>query len=83
MPEEYFLNLLGSKKKWVGLNLPGECHYLQGIVRLLRQSDAQLFAGWRDHPSIYDATILRKIDSLAAKASQLLQVSFHNSILCY
>lgn len=24
-----------------------------GIVRLLRQTDAQMFYGWRHHPSLY------------------------------
>ena len=44
-------------------------------MRLLCQSDAQLFAGWRDNPSVYDAKILRKIDNLATKASHLLLAS--------
>ena len=47
----------------------------QGIVRLLRQSDAQLFAGWGDHDSISDPKMLRKIDALADKAAGLLQAS--------
>lgn len=50
-------------------------HTQQGIVRLLRQSDAQLFAGWDGHPSINDVTTLEKIDCLANKAATLLQVS--------
>ena len=50
-------------------------HTQQGIVRLLRQSDAQLFAGWGAHPSINDVTILETIDCLANKAALLLQVS--------
>lgn len=50
-------------------------HTRQGIVRLLRQSDAQLFAGWDGHPSINDVTTLEKIDCLANKAATLLQVS--------
>ena len=50
-------------------------HTQQGIVRLLRQSDAQLFAGWGGHPSINDVTTLEKIDYLANKAATLLQVS--------
>lgn len=44
-----------------------------GIVRLLRQSDAQLFAGWGAHPSINDAAILTKISCLAVKAATLLK----------
>ena len=50
-------------------------HTQQGIVRLLRQSDAQLFAGWAAHPSINDVKILETIDCLANKAAMLLQVS--------
>lgn len=43
-------------------------------MRLLRQSDAQLFAGWGNHHSIQDTEILQKIDHLANKAASLLQV---------
>ena len=43
-------------------------------MRLLRQSDAQLFAGWGDHDSISDESILRKIDYLADAAAALLKV---------
>ena len=47
----------------------------QGIVRTLRQSDAQLFAGWGSHPSIADTEILAKIGRLADKAATLLKVT--------
>ena len=50
-------------------------HTQQGIVRLLRQSDAQLFAGWGAHPSISDGKILERIDHIADKAAMLLNVS--------
>lgn len=43
-------------------------------MRTLRQSDAQLFAGWGSHPSIIDAAMLEKIDLLANKAATLLKV---------
>ena len=43
-------------------------------MRLLRQSDAQLFAGWGRHPSVQDAAILHKMDRLADRAAALLQV---------
>ena len=48
--------------------------FFKGIVRTLRQSDAQLFAGWGSHPSISDAAMLEKIDHLANKAATLLKV---------
>lgn len=48
--------------------------HMQGIVRLLRQSDAQLFAGWGNHDTISEPKMLRKIDALADKAAALLQV---------
>jgi hypothetical protein len=43
-------------------------------VRTLRQSDAQLFAGWGSHPSIGDTAMLEKIDRLANKAAARLKV---------
>ena len=49
--------------------------FLQGIVRTLRQSDAQLFAGWGSYPSISDTVMLEKIDCLADKAATLLKVA--------
>ena len=49
--------------------------YLQGIVRTLRQSDAQLFAGWGSYPSISDTAMLEKVDRLASKAATLLKVA--------
>ena len=56
------------------LRLSFLCFFIQGIVRTLRQSDAQLFAGWGSHPSIGDAAMLEKIDRLANKAAALLKV---------
>ena len=49
---------------------------LQGIVRTLRQSDAQLFAGWGAHPSVCDTIMLDKIDRLADKTATLLKVVY-------
>lgn len=46
----------------------------QGIVRLLCQSDAQLFAGWGGHPSVNDSSILEKLSNLSQKALHLLKV---------
>ena len=54
--------------------------FLQGIVRLLRQSDAQLFAGWGSFSALSDASILRKIDHLAQKVATLLQVHHYNVV---
>ena len=48
--------------------------FFKGIVRTLRQSDAQLFAGWGSYPSISDTVMLEKIDCLANKAAKLLKV---------
>jgi len=50
-------------------------HTQQGIVRLLRQSDAQLFVGWGAHPSISDGKILERINHVVNKAAMLLTVS--------
>ena len=57
-------------------------YYAQGIVRLLRQSDAQLFAGWSSYPSIADLEILEKISFLADKATTLIKV-FSKSIFTF
>ena len=56
-------------------------HTQQGIVRLLRQSDAQLFAGWGAHPGISDGKILERIDHIADKAAMLLNVSAYSSLV--
>lgn len=48
---------------------------MQGIVRLLRQSDAQLFSGWGPHGCINDSDVLAKLDKCAEKAATLLRVS--------
>lgn len=42
------------------------------ILRILRQSDAQLFSGWRHHPCIYDTQILHSIDLLVEKTKLML-----------
>lgn len=49
-------------------------HLLQGIVRLLRQCDAQLFSGFQGYEAVTDAGILHKICKLAASISWLLKV---------
>lgn len=44
-------------------------------MHLLRQSDSQLFSGWRDYESVYDTRILQKVDFLADCAASLIKVS--------
>ncbi len=44
-----------------------------GIVRIFRQSDAQLFAGWRDFPGILDTEILRKMSRLVDWTLEILR----------
>eukprot|EP00048_Salpingoeca_helianthica_P008418 m.122245 g.122245 ORF g.122245 m.122245 type:complete len:597 (+) comp14596_c2_seq1:44-1834(+) len=39
-----------------------------GIVRMLRQTDAQLFAGWRGEPCVLDPEILEKLRALEEQA---------------
>lgn len=50
-------------------------------MRVLRQSDAQLFSGWGGHLSICDVEMLGKIDVLADKAAALLQVKISSWVL--
>lgn len=44
-----------------------------GIVRILRQVDAQMFIGWRDFPGIYDLDILRKMSLLVDWLTEVLE----------
>ena len=48
---------------------------LQGIVRQLRESDAQLFAGWGGHVGINDVAVLRKLHNISQTAIRLLKVT--------
>ncbi len=43
-----------------------------GIVRLLRQSDAQLFAGWNGYPALSDLAVHRQLARLASLTGDLL-----------
>lgn len=54
----------------------------QGIVRLLRQSDAQLFAGWGGYPGVNDGVMLNKLDQLASQAAALLKVTLFMATKC-
>lgn len=51
---------------------------LQGIVRTLQASDAQLFSGWGQYPCINDSDILNTLDQLAHTAARLLKVCGSN-----
>ena len=57
----------------------GHLYTSQGIVRLLRQSDAQLFAGWGGYPGVNDSVILNKLDQLTSQAAALLKVTIYGS----
>ena len=50
---------------------------MQGIVRQLRQSDAQLFAGWGGHAGINDAAVLEKLRKISQTAVRLLKVCYN------
>eukprot|EP00049_Salpingoeca_infusionum_P009545 m.161685 g.161685 ORF g.161685 m.161685 type:complete len:589 (-) comp14364_c1_seq9:299-2065(-) len=43
-----------------------------GIARLLRQTDQQLFSGWRQHASIYDDEIQSRVQELAVAVEALV-----------
>ena len=47
---------------------------LQGIVRQLRESDAQLFAAWGGHAGINDTAVLKKLHKISQTAVRLLKV---------
>lgn len=44
-----------------------------GIVRLLRQSDVQIFAGWEEWESLCDQPILQTLEDLADAVQPYLQ----------
>eukprot|EP00047_Mylnosiga_fluctuans_P014772 m.41046 g.41046 ORF g.41046 m.41046 type:complete len:580 (+) comp5649_c0_seq1:190-1929(+) len=46
-----------------------------GIVRTLRQTDAQLFAGWRDYPGLFEPELLAKITRLSEQSLASIQES--------
>ncbi len=43
------------------------------IVRILRQSDSQIFAGWKEYPALFDPEIVNKVNDAICKVSQLLR----------
>ncbi len=52
-----------------------------GIARLLRQGDAQLFAGWRDYPCLFDEEVIRHCARLAEVTSQAVSAGQQGVIL--
>jgi hypothetical protein len=44
-----------------------------GIVKLLRQSDMQLFSGYSDFDSVYDSKILQTIDKIVEICKEMFQ----------
>lgn len=45
------------------------------LVRLLRQTDAQIFAGWRHEPGLFDTDILKALHSTALQVYELVSSS--------
>ncbi|XP_031567899.1 glucokinase regulatory protein-like [Actinia tenebrosa] len=43
------------------------------IVRLLRQCDADIFSGWRNYPSLYDADTLHSLENLGKRVQAVLE----------
>jgi hypothetical protein len=54
-----------------------------GIVRLLRQSDAQLFSGYLDLPCVYDEEILRSIEGVIQVCKKVLQMPSKCDLLTF
>ena len=52
-----------------------------GLVRLLRQSDAQVFMGWRHHSGMLDAAALRALGHLVAATEDILKDCQNNAIV--
>eukprot|EP00051_Salpingoeca_urceolata_P001511 m.41479 g.41479 ORF g.41479 m.41479 type:complete len:602 (+) comp11463_c0_seq3:16-1821(+) len=46
-----------------------------GMVRILRQSDAMLFAGWHDHVAVSDPEMVQAMTALAASAAALIKAT--------
>jgi len=52
-----------------------------GIVRILRQSDSQIFNGWRDFPSLSDDEIHKKIEQCVLEFIRLLKSKGKKAII--
>ncbi len=52
-----------------------------GIARLLRQSDAQLFAGWRDYPCMFDKEVVDHCAQLAEIVARAIKAGEKGIIL--
>lgn len=53
-----------------------------GIVRILRQCDAQIFSGWRNHPCIYDMQTIEPLEKLTEHVKHVL-LDPHNSCVVF
>jgi N-acetylmuramic acid 6-phosphate (MurNAc-6-P) etherase len=52
-----------------------------GVARLFRQSDAQLFAGWRDYPSLFDGEVIEQCARLAVVVSRAVEAGEKGIVL--
>lgn len=46
---------------------------VDGKIRILRQSDAQIFFGWRDYPGLRDKTVLKSIERCVFETAKVLR----------
>ncbi len=46
-----------------------------GICRLFRQTDSQMFNGWRHYPALYDDEILKKMETCIKQMAKILKVA--------
>ena len=44
-----------------------------GVIRMLRQADAQIFFGWRDYPGLMDQEILVKLERCILETAKVLR----------
>lgn len=47
------------------------------VVRMFRQTDAQIFAGWLEHPSIYEAQVTEIVNLFAETMSNCMKSNFN------
>jgi len=52
-----------------------------GIGRLFRQSDAQMFAGWREYPSMFDEQVVRHCARLAEVVARAIKAEEKGIVL--
>jgi hypothetical protein len=51
-----------------------DAHSIEGMLKLLRQSDSQLFKGFDTMPALSDASMIRAMKTVASIASELIAV---------